>query len=345
MKKSVQLDLIEPSCQLLGSTWQPDRVEVEPLTPDGSQRRFCRLQHRDGSRVIAVAPPAEDRAALREARAGWYIGRHLHSCHVPVPELYGFVEHNGLLVCEDLGDVRLHDLVMEYGWTSGQVVVLYQQAVRKLAAMQVHGRENFDCSWCWDTPRYDRALMLERESGYFLQALCRDFLQLSFVEQDIMEECLDLARRAEQADASFFLHRDFQSRNIMVHQGRVWFIDFQAGRLGPAAYDLASLLIDPYAALPESLQLELLDLYLGELTSLVTYDPERFRQEFVLLAVQRNLQILGAFAFLSRQRGKSFFRQYIQPSLRSLQSLLAKAAADGYPCLKALTKQCLTAIN
>ena len=345
MKESVQPDFIEQSCQILGDSWQPDRVTISRLTPDGSLRRFCRLQHRNGSRVVVIAPPAEESIGRREAEASWKIGRHLQACSAPVPDLYGFSGQNGLLVCEDLGDIRLHDLVMQHGCASEQVIALYQQAVRELARMQVRGREKFDCSWCWDTPCYDRSVMLERESGYFLQALCKDFLRLSFAEDEITQEFEDLADRALQADASFFLHRDFQSRNIMVHQGRVRFIDFQAGRLGPAAYDLASLLIDPYAALPEFLQKALFDEYLAELTTLVSYDPDRFRHEFILLAVQRNLQMLGAFAFLSGQRAKPFFYQYIQPSLQSLQTLLAKAAPDGYPCLKALTGQCLSVIN
>jgi aminoglycoside/choline kinase family phosphotransferase len=234
---------------------------------------------------------------------------------------------------------------MRHGVASEQIIALYQQTVRELARMQVRAREKFDCSWCWDTPCYDRSLMLERESGYFLQALCRDLLRLSFAEDEVTREFEELADRASQADVSFFLHRDFQSRNIMVHQGRVRFIDFQAGRLGPAAYDLASLLIDPYVALPDYLQETLIDEYLAELISIISYDPDRFKKEFILLAVQRNLQILGAFALLSGQSGKPFFRQYIQPSLESLQTLLAKAAPDGYPCLKALTGQCLSLIN
>ena len=345
VKKRVENDLIEQSCRILGKIRQLEGVRVESLTPDGSLRRFCRLLYEDGSRVIAVAPPAGDTAGLREAAAGWNIGCHLFARGVPVPELYGFDEQSGLLVCEDLGDMRLHDLFVEIGCSSERVIDLYRQAVVELARMQVRGRVDFDCSWCWDTACYDRKLMLERESGYFLQALCKDLLQLPVAEQELELEFSDLADRAQQADSSFFLHRDFQSRNIMVQQERVRFIDFQAGRLGPAAYDLASLLIDPYAALPKSLQGELLESYLDEFTALVPCNRQQFREEYLVLALQRNLQILGAFAFLSNRRGKPFFQQYIKPSLRTLQTLLAKAAPDGYPCLKALAEQCLAEIE
>ncbi len=331
--------LASQSCDLLPEQWQMDSIQTQALTPDGSQRRFCRLIHRDGSRVIGIAPPADDPVGLKEAVAGWHIGRHLLACQAPVPELYGFDRNSGLLVCEDLGEVRLHELIQQKGVTSDQVVKLYQQTVVELAKMQVRAREDFDCSWCWDTPRYDRQLMLNRESGYFLQAFCLDLLNLAVEEQELACEFSLLADRAALADASFFLHRDFQSRNIMVQENRVRFIDYQAGRLGPAGYDLASLLIDPYAALPQSLQDQLLELYLQTLTALVPCNRQQFHREYLLLAIQRNLQILGAFAFLSQQRNKPFFRQYIPPALRSLQSLLAKVGYGEYPCLTSLVNR------
>ncbi|MCI5208390.1 MAG: hypothetical protein D3910_06260 [Candidatus Electrothrix sp. ATG2] len=106
------------------------------------------------------------------------------------------------------------------------------------------------------------------------------------------------------------------------------------------AYDLASLLIDPYAALPGLMQDALLERYLDALTTLLPYDRAQFHQEFLLLALQRNLQILGAFAFLSQQRGKPFFRQYLSPALHSLHALLAKTATTEYPYLKLLSRRC-----
>lgn len=338
-------DLHQSTLRLLGGQWQDNRTQLEPLLPDGSLRRFCRLIREDGARAVAAAPPPDDAAGLREAKAGWQLGRHLFACGAPVPELLAFDEASGLLVCEDLGDVRLHDVVLKHGTDSAEVAALYQQTVAELAKMQVRGREHFDPAWCWDTPRYDRCVMLERESGYFLRALCRELLRLDVDEAALAREFAALADSAAQADASFFLHRDFQSRNIMVLDGRVRFIDYQAGRLGPLAYDLASLLIDPYAALPQAMQDALLEHYLDALNALLPYNREQFRREYLLLAVQRNLQILGAFAFLSSQRGRPFFAQYIPPALHSLRRLLAKLPPAEYACLRAATEQCLRSIS
>ena len=340
--KTESPDFSQAAIRLLGHEWQEEgQTQVESLTPDGSLRRFCRLIRADGARVVAVQPGPGDAGGLREAEAGWQIGRHLFSCGMPVPEPLAFDKSSGLLACEDLGDIRLHDMVRQHGTDLPQVAALYRQTVIELAKMQVRGRENFNPAWCWDTPRYDRRVMLERESGYFLRALCHGLFRLEVKEAALAEEFSLLADQAAQADASFFLHRDFQSRNIMITQGRVRFIDYQAGRLGPLAYDLASLLIDPYAALPPAMQDALFEQYLDALTALIPYSREQFRQEYLFLAVQRNLQILGAFAFLSSQRGRPFFAQYIRPALQSLRKLLNQFAPSAYPCLNAVAEQCL----
>ena len=125
----------------------------------------------------------------------------------------------------------------------------------------------------------------------------------------------------------------------MLTDGAVRFIDFQGGRIGPWAYDLASLLLDPYAALPETMQERLMDVYLQSLQQEMEYDPDQFRHEYVFLALQRNLQILGAFAFLSQVRQKPFFAQFLRPALASLSRLLAKPQAAGYAALSHLTDQ------
>ncbi|MCW5199124.1 hypothetical protein VU05_00030, partial [Desulfobulbus sp. F1] len=131
MQETKELDYAHAAICILSGSWQQSKVRVESLLPDGSLRRFCRLIREDRMRAVATAPP-DDAAGLREAKAGWQIGRHLFACGTPVPELYGFDEESGLLVCEDLGDVRLHDLVLKHGTDSAEVAALYQQTVAEL---------------------------------------------------------------------------------------------------------------------------------------------------------------------------------------------------------------------
>ncbi|MCL2789158.1 MAG: phosphotransferase [Desulfobulbus sp.] len=327
--------------RLLGAsprTWNETTVQVQERVPDGSTRRFFRLSGQGLPKMIAVLPPERDQRGRAEAAAFATIGRHLRRIGAPVPELYGFDPVTGLALCEDLGDRRLFEQVVEQG--AAQSMEYYESAVQQLARMQVRGSVGFDPAWGWDTPRYDRQLMIERESGYFLQACCTDLLGLDFDRQAVAADCLRLADEVAKAPAYFFLHRDFQCRNLMLTQGVVRFIDFQGGRLGPLAYDLASLLFDPYAALPESMQDRLVLVYLAALGEELPYDPDQFHHEYLLLALQRHLQMLGAFAFLSQVRDKPFFAHYLEPALTSLDRLLAKPEAAGYAALHTLTSQC-----
>lgn len=300
---------------------------VQRLAGDGSSRKFWRVGRKDGEGLcLAVLPAGNTEQDMKEARSARMIGLHLHDCGVRVPAQYGWDKETGLLLFEDLGDIKLHDLVEQSRNQSGEMDVQavrpwYIQAVQQLALMQIRGAAGFDCDLCWDSREYDRSLMLSRESGYFLRAFWQELLGRELVP-GIEEEFEWVATAASQAAPVFFLHRDFQSRNIMVQNGQVCIIDFQGGRMGPLGYDLASLLIDPYTALPSLFQEELLHLYLDAVRALHPLDEQQFHREYSFLALQRNLQIIGAFSFLSRTRGKLFFSRFITPALVSLTERL-----------------------
>jgi hypothetical protein len=165
--------------------------------------------------------------------------------------------------------------------------------------------------------------MRRYESDYFREAFLEGFLGLTPTPRGLEEAFEHLAAAASTADAGFFLHRDFQSRNILVMDRGAGFVDWQGGRLGPLGYDLASFLIDPYLDLFET---DRERLYNGYVDRLRSYDPGlvgRFEETYPYLAVQRNLQILGAFAFLTRVRNKPFFRAFIPRAGKRLVRLLS----------------------
>lgn len=297
---------------------------LDSIAGDGSSRKFWRIMEGNQGLCLAVAPPCPDGPGLAEARAAHFIGLHLLEQGLNVPDQYGWDAASGVLLFQDLGDVKLHDVVLEAkkskDW-QGQILPTYTKVVQDLAVMQVHGAQGFDTDWCWDGVRYDKALMLDRESGYFLRAFWKNYLGKE-EPGGIVEEFTYIAERASLISADYFLHRDFQSRNIMLHQDVPCVIDFQGGRLGPLAYDLASLLIDPYVDLPFALQEELVGLYLDALEDMQDVNRRLFVEEYLLLALQRNLQIVGAFSFLTKGQGKLFFRQFLRPALLSLSGLL-----------------------
>lgn len=320
-----------------------DNVSFELLAGDGSNRCFRRFQTPDFS-CIAVTPGSGSTIGLKEARSAYHIGSHLFECGVPVPEMFGHDDSCGLILYEDLGSLHLYDIAAATDFNEkGQLdklKKLYHDVLENLARMQVRGKDGLQENWCWDTSHYDRKVMLERESGYFLQAFWKNFLHQENID-DLEKDFALLAEKSSEPDNGYFLHRDFQSRNIMVKDGRVRFIDFQGGRKGPLGYDPASLLIDPYSSLPHWLQDELLDYYIGCLEKYINVEPESFKLTYCCLALQRNLQIIGAFSYLSKECGKLYFRKYLHPALVSLNFLLSLETAPNLPVLRRVAAQSL----
>ncbi len=321
-----------------GSDAAPAALAMQPLFGDGSTRRFFRITRNERPYGIAVVPGGDKARDLAEARSALVIGRHLHRAGVPVPAILAADEQSGLIIFEDLGDCRLHDLLRR---DRPRALACYPEIIRRLVRMQVDGMIDFSRRWCYDTEEYDEQVMVERESLYFLDACWQNTLAGETVPA-LTDEFRRLARQAAENFELLFLHRDFQSRNIMVTDERVCFIDFQAGRLGPPGYDLASLLIDPYAALPDRLQQELLEYYLQEAAQTDIIDPRKLRRSYPLLAVQRNLQIIGAFAYLAGVRGKPFFRSYLLPALIALHNRLADPLFADYGALRATVSSAIT---
>jgi len=327
-----------------------EKVTQIPLSGDGSSRLFFRIIIEGAGSFCGVLPADENQTkGMVEAHAAYNIGSHLRKRGIPVPAVHAFDAEMGFILFEDLGDTHLYDKLEKDKKNQGndiwgQAKEIYKEIVELLLYMQISGSVRFDRKWCWDTQRYDKKLMLEKESDYFMQAFCRDYLGIKIFSAKLTDEFKQLAGRAVRQPAIYFLHRDFQSRNLMLHNGEIRIIDFQGGRLGPLGYDLASLLIDPYAGMPYEVQQELLDHYLEHLCK-YGLDDLAFSKGFPSLILQRNLQILGAFAFLSGQKQKVFFAQFILPATISLQQQLAGPESKEYPHLLELTENILVRLE
>ncbi|MDP2798585.1 MAG: phosphotransferase [Deltaproteobacteria bacterium] len=311
-------DIIKPYFSLITNEGvAPDLIM---LTGDGSNRPFYRISGSKGS-LIVVLPESKDPLHLKESEAYHYIGRHLAAKGIPTPVIYGYDRATGAIIMEDLGDVHLELAVREENNT-GATERWYLEAVDILVNMQVRGAEGFDIRYCFDTPVYDRRLMLERESGYFVRAFLQGYLGLKITWDELSPDFERLADLAGEQPPTLFLHRDFQSRNLMVCKGRLRLIDFQGGRLGPPAYDLASLLFDPYVDLPDDMKEALFETYLRRMKIQQQINEEDFRHHFWYIALQRALQVLGAFGFLTRVKKKAFFEPYIPVAVKNLKNIL-----------------------
>ena len=305
----------------------------DPLQGDGSKRLFWRIAASGpGREYITMVNPPRDDTTKRENRAYLMIGNHLRRKGVPVPEIYHCNLEQGWFILEDLGRINLQDLAS----SSENPLPVYENVLENLFRLQIEGARGFDPSWCSQTEVYDRKVMRTYESNYFRDAFLFSYLGLK-KEWPELEPSFDyLTERASSADNRFFLHRDFQSRNIMVSRGNIGIIDWQGGRLGPLAYDLASLLIDPYTGLSHRQRAHLYQHYLLLVKDHDARWIRQFEKFYPYLAIQRNLQILGAFSFLTKVMQKEFFEAYIPAALRSLRDLLHQVNDKKLSSLKGL---------
>ncbi len=295
----------------------PD-AKAAPLVEQGSDRQFYRLST-DGKCAVLMISPVGDPDFGRYVE----IGRFLHGLGLGVPEIYETDQAASSLLMEDLGDETLYLASRRRGGAKS-VVKEYRDILDLLAKLQSETKSGF--SSCPSAS--ERSLdyrVLRWETAYFADNfLTRDF-GLGAEEIGSLEEEFHALAEVVAAHPRTFLHRDFQSQNILLKDGKVRIVDFQGARSGSRAYDLASLLKDSYIDIPEKLRGELLAYFAKRSGS---KDIERI---FLTAGLQRNMQALGAFSYLSGVKKREQFRKFIPLGLRHLREALAALEASGAP--------------
>ncbi|MFO7749217.1 MAG: sugar phosphate nucleotidyltransferase [Desulfobacteraceae bacterium] len=295
------------------------KIRIEKLAGDGSDRSWFRARHNCRSLVIVhhgIQPPLPGKSSEAEALVN--IGTHLFNKGIPVPAIKNVDRFSGTVAMADLGDTHLQRVIEQEPFRSS-IVKWYKKACDLAVDFSIKGMEDFHANWTWQTEKYSRQLILEQECRYFTDAFLNTFLQFGISFRELKKEFEHIADNALASGFSGLMHRDMQSRNIMVKENRLFFIDFQGARRGPLQYDLASLLIDPYAALAHDVKEEMLAYTAHKIETGTGFAKTDFIRGFRYCAVARNLQILGAFAHLSINRKKLFFRQYIPGALEELK--------------------------
>ena len=309
-------------------------IAHEPLAGDGSDRSWNRLKMGIKS-MIVVDHQIKKIAKNAEADAFMNIGRHLFARGVPVPKIYGGDTFAGYVFLEDLGNLDLQTAVQKTD-NCEKITHMYQSVIELLCQFSQHGAQQFDAGWTYQTTRYDKALILEKECRYFVEAFLRAYLGLEIIYEDFRAEFEFLAEHALKYAVQGLMHRDFQSRNIMIKNNQFYFIDFQGSRLGPVQYDLASLLIDPYVDLPPQIQARLCTHALNILQAKMQVNAADFRRCYRFCCLTRNLQILGAFGYLTAVKKKVHFEKYIPTAVKTLKRHLVRQPKKTLPRLTAL---------
>ncbi|MCK4413049.1 MAG: phosphotransferase [Candidatus Eisenbacteria sp.] len=328
------LEFVSRATVLLLGSGEPTGLSpvLTPLAGDGSRRRIYRV-HRAGLRTVAVANPLPaDRVHPDENEAFLAVREYLHRRNIRVPRFYAADLGRGFLLLEDLGDERLSDRVEAEDWRD--TYVLYKQAVQILVRMQAPGTPGYRADWT-SNPAYTEDFIVEQEAGYFHRELALGAAESAEPFAGIEPECRRLAGLALGAETagtrgvseSVFMHRDFQSRNLMVSLEGLAVIDFQGARLGPPGYDLAALLCDPYVHLPAQHRDEFVALYRQEagragVRAVVEMTADGWRAHFLANAANRLMQALGAFAKLGIHEGRPGFSEHVPAGLALLAEIL-----------------------
>ena len=309
-------------------------IKKKEVKGDGSDRKWFRLSQNNRS-LIMVDHGIRRKSSKSEVDAFIAIGRHLDAKGLPVPKIYLHDAFSGLVFLEDLGDINLQK-VANSSKNFKEIISCYQLVIDLLVKLSIIGKEGFDPAWTHQTVAYDKQLILENECRYFVEAFLNEYLKWDTSFIDLQDDFFMIAEKALESPLNGFMHRDMQSRNIMIKNNSIYFIDFQGGRFGPIQYDLASLLIDPYVDLPHPVRIDLLNYTIEKLSSILMIEKKSFCTCFDYCAISRNLQILGAFGYLSRVKKKTHFEQYIPAAVKTLKQLLLQSGDGLFHGLKSV---------
>ena len=289
---------------------------VVPLTGDASDRRYFRvLVPGEPSIVLSLYAAPFDFETLSFAN----VARLLDKMPVPIPQVLGHADELGVLALEDLGDVTLQ---AHLGAASAaEHAARYRQAVALIATLQRRGAELQDPAFI----PYGIAFDVEKltwELDFFAKHFIEAYrgVTIPTAAREALRQEFAVVIQALASEPRVLCHRDYHSRNLMLHHDRLYIIDFQDARMGPDTYDLVSLLRDSYVDLPEQTVAELIAYFLALKGH--TGSESEFRARFDLMALQRNLKALGTFGYQTTARRNPVYIQYIPRTLRYVRKNL-----------------------
>ena len=283
---------------------------VVPLTGDASDRRYFRVLTPEAPSIVLslYTSPFEF-----ETLSFVNVARLLARMPVPIPAVLGHAADLGVLALEDLGDVTLQAHLGAA--TPAEHAALYRQAVALIETIQARGAELESAEFVPYGIAFD-AEKLTWELDFFIKHFVEAYRGVVFAPEAREELQSEFGIVVEElaSEPRVLCHRDYHSRNLMLHDDRLYIIDFQDARMGPDTYDLVSLLRDSYVDLPEQTVDELIAYFLALKGN--AGNEREFRRRFDVMALQRNLKALGTFGYQTTARRNPVYIQYIPRTLR-----------------------------
>lgn len=311
-------DLVKKNLSLLFekiTNQKPESIEILPQS--GSDRIYFRIQKSSISYIGAY------NQNVSENEAFFSFTKTFHDLNINVPRVHAISICRKYYLVTDLGNTTLYDIILKQTneSTNKESLCFMKLALQGLIEMQIHGSEHIDFS-----KSYPRAEFDKQSISWDLQYFKYLFLKpaaIAFDEQKLETDFDTLIGSLLQVPSQYFMYRDFQSRNIMINDNNVWFIDYQGGRKGPLQYDVASLLFSPKSKL-NSVQREVfLNFYLDKLQEKIEINRSEFVQIFYLFALVRILQALGAYGFRGIIENKPGFKENISTAIQNIEYLFS----------------------
>lgn len=293
--------------------------KVTPLPQSGSSRRYYRLKSTNHNAIGVENTDRKENIAFIE------FTKHFLKKGINVPQLYGVDLDNDSYLLEDLGDTTLFSYltkVRKNGLFPSKLKNIYKKVLEKLPEIQIRAAEGFPYVYCYPRAEFDKQSMMW-DLSYFKYYFLK-LAQIEFDEQALEDDFQAFTDYLLTARRDYFLYRDFQSRNIMLKDGEIYFIDYQGGRKGALQYDVASLLYDSKAGIPDDIREELLEHYIDAVQKYTALDVDKFRSLYYGYVLIRIMQAMGAYGFRGFYEKKAHFLASIPYALQNMKGVLNK---------------------
>ncbi|HEX8331761.1 MAG TPA: RNase adapter RapZ, partial [Segetibacter sp.] len=289
---------------------EADRIEKLPQS--GSDRIYYRIYSSNETYI------ATSNLNVKENETFIYFTTHFRGLDLPMPEVLVLSEDKMLYIQEDLGTQSLLDCLEEHGHDE-YTYSLFQQCLSELAKVQIIGDKGMDYERCLTAKEFGKQAILS-DLLYFKYYFL-DTLKTPYDKQAMLDDFEALSTYLTNDEQMYFMFRDFQSRNVIVNDNKVYFIDYQGGMKGALQYDVASLLWQAKAMLSEDWKNRLLEYYMDEVAGLLLepIDKLAFRSQYNGYVLIRLLQVLGAYGFRGLFERKAHFLTSIPQALRNLR--------------------------
>ncbi|HEX3024852.1 MAG TPA: RNase adapter RapZ [Chitinophagaceae bacterium] len=291
----------------------PERIEKIPQS--GSDRIYFRI-YANNETFIATY-----NLNVKENKTFIYFSNHFKNKLLPVPAIFCVNEESTIYIQQDLGTESLLNKLEQHGHND-YVFSLFQKSLKALSKIQINGNKDLNYDYCLTAKEFGKQAILS-DLLYFKYYFL-DTLRLPYDKQAVLDDFDALSTYLTRTEYKYFMFRDFQSRNIIVNDDEVSFIDYQGGMKGALQYDVASLLWQAKAELSEEWKDNLLQYYLDEVDVLLKKKVDRitFISQYNGYVLIRLLQVLGAYGFRGLFERKAHFLSSIPLALRSVKFFL-----------------------